>query len=81
MECRHTECRRTFLRAENLKSHEETHNEEKRFQCPHCPDKFRRKSNMARHVSSRHGGGIGPSRKRNAPTAVKELKIYKSKIT
>jgi hypothetical protein len=42
----------------------------KKFQCPHCPHKSARKSNMAVHISRRHNGkGLPTPMENDSPTA------------
>lgn len=52
--CPHPGCGRAFARNFNMQSHLKSHLGIREFDCPHCPKKFSRKHDRARHCAAVH---------------------------
>jgi regulatory protein SWI5 len=53
--CLYPECKKSFGRKENIKSHVQTHLGDRQFQCPHCKKCFVRQHDLKRHAKIHSG--------------------------
>ncbi|GAA5954105.1 hypothetical protein JCM3765_005291 [Sporobolomyces pararoseus] len=56
--CPHPGCGRGFARNFNMQSHHKSHLGIREFDCPHCPKKFSRRHDRARHCSAVHDSRV-----------------------
>ncbi|GAA5820151.1 hypothetical protein JCM10212_000264 [Sporobolomyces blumeae] len=56
--CPHPGCGRAFARNFNMQSHHKSHLGIREFNCPHCPKKFSRRHDRARHCSAVHDSHV-----------------------
>ncbi|KAM0748056.1 hypothetical protein T439DRAFT_291835 [Meredithblackwellia eburnea MCA 4105] len=56
--CPHPDCGRAFARNFNMQSHLKSHLGIRDFDCPHCPKKFSRRHDRARHCAAVHDSHI-----------------------
>ncbi|GAA6009137.1 hypothetical protein JCM11491_005766 [Sporobolomyces phaffii] len=56
--CPHPGCGRAFARNFNMQSHHKSHLGIREFNCPHCPKKFSRRHDRARHCSAVHDSRV-----------------------
>ncbi|GAA5942662.1 uncharacterized protein JCM15063_000854 [Sporobolomyces koalae] len=56
--CPHPGCGRAFARNFNMQSHHKSHLGIREFTCPHCPKKFSRRHDRARHCSAVHDAHV-----------------------
>ncbi|GAA5899935.1 uncharacterized protein JCM6883_006039 [Sporobolomyces salmoneus] len=56
--CPHVGCGRAFARNFNMQSHFKSHLGIREFSCPHCPKKFSRRHDRARHCSAVHDSRV-----------------------
>ncbi|GAA5959276.1 hypothetical protein JCM21900_003912 [Sporobolomyces salmonicolor] len=56
--CPHPGCGRGFARNFNMQSHHKSHLGIREFDCPHCPKKFSRRHDRARHCAAVHDSHV-----------------------
>ena len=49
-------CSKTFSENMNLKRHDVTHSDVKRYECPHCEFRSHWKGNLTLHMNAKHSG-------------------------